>query len=179
MRLLLTLFVCLTSAVCAETLPQIEGENLMGRKIVLPEAAAGRRAILVIGFSHASQGQTKAWADRLDREFPNPAMVTMYPVAVLEAVPRLVRGMASQAARGAVAQYDAGTEAAMVAERPKGDTLTGLLQRAFGFSSFRANQEAVCEAVVTGRDVLLVDADRVWQVSATGCRISFCRAGLR
>ena len=95
MRLLLTLFVCLTSAVCAETLPQIEGENLMGRKIVLPEAAAGHRAILVIGFSHASQGQTKAWADRLDREFPNRQMVTVYPVAVLEAVPRLVRGMAS------------------------------------------------------------------------------------
>ena len=94
MRLLLTL-VCLTSAVCAETLPQIEGENLMGRKIVLPEAAAGHRAILVIGFSHASQGQTKAWAERLDREFPNPSMVTVYPLAVLEAVPRLVRGMAS------------------------------------------------------------------------------------
>ena len=94
MRLLLTLFVCLTSA-CAETLPQIEGENLMGRKIVLPEAAGGRRAILVIGFSHASQGQTKAWADRLDREFPNRQMVTVYPVAVLEAVPRLIRGMVS------------------------------------------------------------------------------------
>ena len=94
MRLLLTL-VCLTSAVCAETLPQIEGENLMGRKIVLPEAAAGHRAILVIGFSHASQGQTKAWAERLDREFPNPSMVTVYPLAVLEAVPRLIRGMVS------------------------------------------------------------------------------------
>ena len=59
------------------------------------------------------------------------------------------------AARGAVAQY-ARTEPATVAERPKGDTLTGLLQRAFGFSSFRANQEAVCEAVFAGRDVLLV-----------------------
>jgi ATP10 protein len=97
MRLLLTLFVCLVSTVFAETLPQIEGENLVGKKIVLPDAAAGHRAILVIGFSHASQGQTKAWADRLDREFSNPAMVTVYPVAVLEAVPRLVRGMASHA----------------------------------------------------------------------------------
>jgi ATP synthase subunit 10 len=94
MRLLL-IFVCLASAICAEKLPQITGENLMGKKIALPEAAAGHRAILVIGFSHASQSQTKAWADRLDREFPDPAMVTVYPVAVLEAVPRLVRGMAS------------------------------------------------------------------------------------
>jgi DNA topoisomerase-3 len=31
-----------------------------------------------------------------------------------------------------------------------------LLKNAFGFPSFRANQEAVCEAVIAGRDVLLV-----------------------
>ncbi len=34
--------------------------------------------------------------------------------------------------------------------------LTELLARTFGFSSFRANQEAVCRAAVDGRDVLLV-----------------------
>src|SRR5277367_3994351 len=34
--------------------------------------------------------------------------------------------------------------------------LTDLLARTFGFSSFRANQEAACRAAVDGRDVLLV-----------------------
>src|SRR5215813_7073659 len=34
--------------------------------------------------------------------------------------------------------------------------LTDLLARTFGFSSFRANQEAVCRALIDGRDVLLV-----------------------
>src|ERR1700760_3621078 len=34
--------------------------------------------------------------------------------------------------------------------------LTALLARTFGFASFRANQEAVCQAVVDGKDVLLV-----------------------
>src|SRR5882724_6005032 len=34
--------------------------------------------------------------------------------------------------------------------------LTSLLQRHFGFTSFRANQEAVCRAATEGRDVLLV-----------------------
>src|ERR1700753_132281 len=34
--------------------------------------------------------------------------------------------------------------------------LTDLLARTFGFSSFRANQEAVCRAAVDGHDVLLV-----------------------
>jgi DNA topoisomerase-3 len=37
-----------------------------------------------------------------------------------------------------------------------GEPLEDLLHRAFGFPSFRANQEAVCQAVVDGRDVLLV-----------------------
>ncbi len=34
--------------------------------------------------------------------------------------------------------------------------LHALLRRAFGFNSFRPNQEAVCRAVIEGRDVLLV-----------------------
>ncbi len=36
------------------------------------------------------------------------------------------------------------------------DNLTILLQRHFGFASFRANQEAVCQAAIDGRDVLLI-----------------------
>src|SRR6266481_5809628 len=35
-------------------------------------------------------------------------------------------------------------------------TLPELLRSGFGFSSFRANQEEVCRAVIQGRDVLLV-----------------------
>jgi ATP-dependent DNA helicase RecQ len=34
--------------------------------------------------------------------------------------------------------------------------LTSLLQRTFGFTAFRTNQEAVCRAATDGRDVLLV-----------------------
>jgi len=36
------------------------------------------------------------------------------------------------------------------------ETLSQLLRRAFGFASFRANQEAVCRAAVDGEDLLLV-----------------------
>jgi RecQ family ATP-dependent DNA helicase len=39
---------------------------------------------------------------------------------------------------------------------PQGEPLVALLQKAFGFSSFRANQEDVCRATIAGRDVLLV-----------------------
>ena len=37
-----------------------------------------------------------------------------------------------------------------------GESLEDLLHRGFGFPTFRVNQEAVCQAVVEGRDVLLV-----------------------
>jgi DNA topoisomerase-3 len=40
--------------------------------------------------------------------------------------------------------------------RRDGESLTDLLHNAFGYESFRPNQEAVCEAVLAGRDVLLV-----------------------
>jgi len=36
------------------------------------------------------------------------------------------------------------------------EPLLPLLQKAFGFPSFRANQEAVCRAAIAGQDVLLV-----------------------
>jgi len=36
------------------------------------------------------------------------------------------------------------------------ETLVALLQRAFGLSSFRVNQEVVCRAAIAGKDVLLV-----------------------
>ena len=39
---------------------------------------------------------------------------------------------------------------------PSEASLTSLLHSAFGYETFRPNQQAVCEAVVAGRDVLLV-----------------------
>ena len=38
----------------------------------------------------------------------------------------------------------------------EGERLDALLHRAFGFASFRANQEEVCRTVIAGRDALLV-----------------------
>jgi DNA topoisomerase-3 len=38
----------------------------------------------------------------------------------------------------------------------EGEPLDALLHRAFGFASFRANQEEVCRTVIAGRDALLV-----------------------
>jgi RecQ family ATP-dependent DNA helicase len=45
---------------------------------------------------------------------------------------------------------------AAVLQTVENEPLGPMLQRAFGFSSFRANQEEVCRTVIEGRDVLLV-----------------------
>lgn len=77
-------------------LPPLEGETLTGKKASLPAAANGRAALLILGFTHASQHQTKAWADRVQKEFPT------FSVAVLEEAPRLVRGMITHGIRSGV-----------------------------------------------------------------------------
>src|SRR6476659_2620592 len=71
-------------------LPPLEGETLSGRKVSLPAATGGRPALLIIGFSKASQSQTKAWSQRANGRLP------CWSVAVLEDVPRLLRGMVAR-----------------------------------------------------------------------------------
>jgi DNA topoisomerase-3 len=57
---------------------------------------------------------------------------------------------------GAEQTHHSAPEPASAVPLQMAGTLLGLLQSAFAFSSFRPNQEAVCRAVVEGRDVLLV-----------------------
>ena len=74
-------------------MPRIEGESLAGRKVILPEATAGKVAVLVFGFSKASKTPTGAWADKTLSEFGSQPAFELYQLPVLEAVPRLIRGM--------------------------------------------------------------------------------------
>jgi hypothetical protein len=84
------------------SIPRIEGETLSGKKVSLPGDLGSESALLIIGFTHASQGQVKAWSSRVHGRFPS------WSIAVLEDVPRLVRGMVSHGIRGSVPkdQYD-------------------------------------------------------------------------
>lgn len=77
----------------AQQFPAIEGQNLREHRVKLPD---GKPAVVVMGFTHGSQTQTKAWAQRIGAQFP------LYSVAVLEDVPRLVRGMASHGIKSGV-----------------------------------------------------------------------------
>src|SRR6185312_14216305 len=75
---------------------QTDAENLLGAKISLPQASSGHVAVVIIGFTHASNSQVREWSTPLQHELPT------YPIAVLEDAPRLVRGMATAGIKSGV-----------------------------------------------------------------------------
>jgi len=95
-------------AICAgvlhaqQVMPSIEGETLSGKKVSLPAAIGSQPALLIIGFTHASQTQTKAWSARVHDRFPT------WSIAVLEDATRMVRGMARHGIKSGTPkdQYD-------------------------------------------------------------------------
>jgi hypothetical protein len=99
---------CTLLALCAGILhaerpiPNIEGETLSGKRAALPKDLGSKPALLIIGFTHSSQAQTKVWGLRVRDRFP------MWSIAVLEDVPHLVRGMVSHSIKSGIPkdQYD-------------------------------------------------------------------------
>jgi hypothetical protein len=82
--------VCLNAQ---ETFPTTQAETLTGKKVTVPD---GHPAVFIIGFTRASQTQTKAWSQRISNRFPT------WSVSVLEDVPRLMRGMVTHAIKGSI-----------------------------------------------------------------------------
>lgn len=83
----------LTVSARGETLPRMEGETLSGKPIVLPDAAHGKFALLAVGFSKNGGDKVNAWGKRFKQDFGKDSNYVVYPVAELEAAPRLIRGM--------------------------------------------------------------------------------------
>jgi len=76
-----------------QTLPKTEEETLSGEKVNLQTALSGKVGILVLGFSQKSKEQSKVWGKDVLAEFRGDNSIVIFQMAVLEAVPRLVRGM--------------------------------------------------------------------------------------
>src|SRR5579872_78513 len=76
-----------------QPMPRIEGESFAGQKVVLPDAARSKVAVLVFGFTKASKEPTSAWANKIQSEFGTRSAFVLYQLPVLESVPRLIRGM--------------------------------------------------------------------------------------
>ena len=89
----LLFFVGASLAQVAQVMPTIEGESFTDHKVVLPDAARGKVAVLIFGFTKASKEPTSAWADKIHNEFGSRSGFEMYQLPVLEDVPRFIRGM--------------------------------------------------------------------------------------
>jgi ATP10 protein len=87
----------------SESLPRLEGETLSGKQIVLPDDAHGKIALLVIGFTKKGGQATDAWGKRFKKDFGTDQRYVVYPVAVLEEVPRFIRGIVTSGMRRGVA----------------------------------------------------------------------------
>jgi hypothetical protein len=86
----------------APELPKTAGDSLAGSRVVLPDAATGKVAILIFGFSKASKGPTSAWAGKIQADFGSRPEFALYQLPVLEDVPRLIRGMVISSMRKGV-----------------------------------------------------------------------------
>jgi hypothetical protein len=93
--LILALAVCLWMSpdASAQQLPRLQEENLAGQPVVLPDAASGKAAVLVFGFTRASQTTTGAWAKQVRADFGKSAGFELYQLPVIEEAPKLIRGM--------------------------------------------------------------------------------------
>ena len=90
--LALPLSLIVAAAPLGSRLPKTEGETASEKPIVLPDAAAGRVAVLIVGFSKKSSEVTERWENRVFQDYGAGSQVAIFRVAVLESAPRLLRG---------------------------------------------------------------------------------------
>jgi DNA topoisomerase-3 len=137
-------------------------EVLLKREYIAREGkslAATDKGIRLIEVVHpevkspAMTGQWEAYLHRIQR---GAAHLAPFLKGIEDYVTEVVGKVAQTPAAPSSAQ-----ESPVTAPRPNvpklhSGTVEQLLRSAFGFASFRANQEAVCRAVIGGQDVLLV-----------------------
>ena len=73
--------------------PQLRGETLEGKPLILPDSARGKIALLTVSFSKAAGERAGAWGARFSKDHAGERGVTNYSIAMLEGAPRLLRGM--------------------------------------------------------------------------------------
>lgn len=66
-----------------QPLPALKGEFLSGKKATLPDAARGKMALYLIGFSYDSRFPVEAWAARFKQDFLSHSGITFFEVPVI------------------------------------------------------------------------------------------------
>ena len=66
-----------------DQLPSLRGEFLTGRTAVLPQAASGRVALLMLGFTYDSRFSVEAWEKRFRQDFGSEPRVTFFEIPMI------------------------------------------------------------------------------------------------
>jgi len=74
-----------------ETLPPLEGDFLTKTKARLPDAAAGKVALVALGFTYDSRFAVEEWSKRFRETFADDPRVTFFEVPMLGRMARLGR----------------------------------------------------------------------------------------
>lgn len=72
-----------------DTLPELKGEYLSGRKAILPKDSANRVALLIFGFSYQSRFAVEAWTKSFRKDFDNNPRVTFYEIPMIGGMARM------------------------------------------------------------------------------------------
>lgn len=96
-RILVMLGVALMASAAApiaelavgDQFPPLKGEFLSGRTAVLPQAASGRVALLMLGFTYDSRFQVEAWAKRFRQDFGTEPGVTFFEIPMIGGMARM------------------------------------------------------------------------------------------
>jgi len=70
-------------------LPPLKGKFLSGRTAVLPQAASGRAALLMLGFTYDSRFQVEAWTKRFRQDFGAQSAVTFFEIPMIGGLARM------------------------------------------------------------------------------------------
>jgi len=74
-----------------QTLPPLEGDFLTKEKARLPDAAAGKVALVTLGFTYDSRFAVEEWSKRFRETFTEEPRVTFFEVPMLGRMARLGR----------------------------------------------------------------------------------------
>ncbi|HSP91320.1 MAG TPA: hypothetical protein VLN08_10445, partial [Vicinamibacterales bacterium] len=74
-----------------DAFPRLEGQFLTGRKAVLPDAAAGKFAVVLMGFTYDSRVEIEAWAEHVRHDFGASGTVTFFEVPVIGGMGRMAK----------------------------------------------------------------------------------------
>ena len=80
-----------TQLAVGDLFPRLEAEFLTGRKAVLPDAASGKVALVMMGFTYDSRYAVEKWAERFRDEFGANKAVTFFEVPVIGGMGRMAK----------------------------------------------------------------------------------------